>query len=129
MSALSLSWIISFGVLALSLALGALLRRRALRPNTYALPQSFTEFFSGEMYDLGHRLLYVIARLFLALRPPARKVLGVFRVLRERLSAQVFGKIAIDRRSASSFFLKHIAEHQELLRRRMRSRGRGGEGF
>lgn len=129
MSALSLSWIISFGVLALSLALGVLLRRRTLRGNTSVSPQSFTEFFSAEMYDLGHRLLYVVARAFLALRPPVRRALGMFRVTRERLSAHVFGKITIDRRSASSFFLKHIAEHQELLRRRMRSRGRTDEGF
>jgi hypothetical protein len=128
MSALSLSWIISFGVLALSLALGVLLRRRTLRGNTSAIPQSFTEFFSGEMYDLGHRLLYIVARMFLALRPPVQRVLHVFRVMRERLSAHVFGRITIDRRSASSFFLKHIAEHQELLRRRMRSRGRTDGG-
>ena len=122
MSNLFVFWCSSLGILIFLLVVGVMLARRhsAVQSSVGTL----RELFSEEIYLFGERLLYAFARVLLLMRPFAQKVIALFARVRSYLVAQIFGKINLDHRSSSSFFLKHIAEHQELLRRRIRMRER-----
>jgi len=80
------------------------------------IPHGITEFLLDELHDL--RVL--LEEFFVHTRPHRARVRGHAVVLFGRgkniFMERVYGRVMKERGKTASFFLKHIAEHQETLR-------------
>lgn len=120
MSLLVIVWYISLAVLV---GIGYVALRR--------LPNGADETVPLHVNDLAIREIHLVRRdvthLLRDMRPHALRVIRNFFALLKKgqdfLVTRAYGKIKIHKGSASSFFLKQIAEHQEKEGERNRSGG------
>lgn len=105
------------------LAMSGIIAFAVFRRSTYATSETtFVDFVRGEMY---HVAVFFRAIVFSALKNGSALIIsgaGPLRRGNEMFMERMFGRVKIERGRASSFFLKRIAEHKDVIKR-------GGEFF
>jgi hypothetical protein len=112
MSLIASLWFIALVVMAGIYWHGVFWKKSAMRRMTGG-PKDFTELMTREIQLLNHDF----GRLLLNLRPHGARAVRAGLVVVKRghdlVINRVYGRTSITRGSASSFFLKQIAEHKE----------------
>ena len=107
-------WILSLAVMLVLI----MLSKKSSQVLDYALaPQDLSEFVRETLYrSAGH-----FSRMIHKVRPHASRALDVFVVVGKKghdtFIDRVFGKRSAIKGTASSFFLKNIAEHKAVTRK------------
>ena len=107
-------WILSLVVMLALIMLG----KKSSQVLDYAqAPQDLSEFVRETLYRSADRFSQVIHKV----RPHASRALDVFVVVGKKghdtFIDRVYGKLRAEKGTASSFFLKNIAEHQAVTRK------------
>ncbi|MDO8521019.1 MAG: hypothetical protein Q7S52_02800 [bacterium] len=108
-------WLFSL-VVVIGIAFYARFKQQVPLPISGDATSDLDDFFVGELRGMSNELLRGVARF----RPHGERVIiqgGVLiRKGHNMLIEKAFGRIAVEKGKASSFFLKRIAEHKDELR-------------
>jgi hypothetical protein len=121
MSPLFAIWSLSLMVVVAIIAFAySRMRHDEVAVGGVALPSKFVEFFGDQFHDMFAH----VSRVLHHVRPHAAQVgmlaLSLSKRGHDLFVERVFGRIELKRGSASSFFLKHIAEEKRISQKDQR---------